>query len=148
MRGDAACIAFPEQPESVWDLPDPSGGDKAIGDSDILQDSWERTAQHPPPQPPAADAAANTVTDEDEDEWEDSHTEISMADGSDSQTSQSAKEGSTPLPPPQASSISPSKQTEDSAHQEKKHALVERGRQLTKSKQRAKQTSLDFEARA
>ena len=83
------------------------------------------------------------------DEWEDSHTEISMGDASNSQTSQAVKEVfSTPLPPPQASSISPSKQTEDSAHQEKKHALVERGRQLTKSKQRAKQTSLDFEARA
>ena len=102
----------------------------------------------PPPPPPAADAAASTVADEDEDEWEDSHTEISMADASDSQTSLSAKEVSTPLPPPQASSNSPSKQTKDSALQEKKHALVERGRQLTKSKQRAKQTSLDFEARA
>ena len=48
-RGDAACIAFPEQPESGWDLP--SGGDTAISDSDIFLDSWERTAQPPPPPP-------------------------------------------------------------------------------------------------
>ena len=56
------------------------------------------------------DAKASTDADEDEDEWEESLTEISMADASDSQTSQAAKEVfSTPLPPPQASSSSPSK---------------------------------------
>ena len=44
-RGDAACIAFPEQPESGWDLP--SGGDTVVSDSYIFQDSWECTTWDP-----------------------------------------------------------------------------------------------------
>lgn len=122
-RGDPACGAMDEEPvlpESVW------AGEPHYGDTGLFVDP---------------DGTAADGREDDDDEWELSRSEVSTEA---TNTPATDKDHPTSC----ASLESSKKDIRDTDDQERKQALVERGRRLINSKQHnGKQTKLYFDTR-